>query len=91
MRRFLLILLLSFTALWVQAQAFNNEWIDYSKPYYKFKVGKSGLYRINQSILPTELRNIPAEQFQLWRNGVEIPVYTSVPSGVLPANGYLEF
>ena len=91
MRRFLLILLFSFTALWVQAQAFNNEWIDYSKPYYKFKVGKSGLYRINQNILPTELRNIPAEQFQLWRNGVEIPVYTSVPSGVLPANGYLEF
>src|SRR6266487_3299374 len=91
MRRFLLILLLSFTALWVRAQAFNNEWIDYSKSYYKFKVGRTGLYRINQNILPTELKNIPAEQFQLWRNGVEISIYTSVPSGALPANGYIEF
>lgn len=91
MRRFLLILFLLFTALWLQAQPFNNEWIDYSKSYYKFKVGRTGLYRINQNSLPTELKNIPTEQFQLWRNGAQIPVYTSVPSGVLPANGYIEF
>ena len=69
MRKFLLILFLSFTALWVQAQPFNNEWIDYTKTYYKFKVGRTGLYRINQNSLPAALKNIPAEQFQLWRNG----------------------
>src|SRR3954469_10310510 len=91
MRKFLLILNLSFAALLVEAQPFNNEWIDYTKTYYKFKVGRTGLYRINQNSLPTELKNIPAEQFQLWRNGAEIPVYTSVPSGAIPANGYIEF
>jgi len=91
MRKILLIWLLLFTALSVQSQAFNNEWIDYSKTYFKFKVGRTGLYRISQNTLPPELKNIPAEQFQLWRNGAGVPIYTSVSSGVLPANGYIEF
>ena len=71
---------------------YNNEWIDYNKTYYKFKVGKTGLYRINQSVLAANLlSNTPAEQFQLWRNGEQIAIYTSVPTGVIPANGYIEF
>ena len=41
--------------------------------------------------LPAVLQNVPAEQFQLWRNGKEIALYTSSASGVLPANGYIEF
>src|SRR5215813_5441849 len=90
MRIIVLIWLLLFAAFVVHAQ-YNNEWIDYTKMYYKFKVGKTGLYRINQSVLPLTLSNIPAEQFQLWRNGVEVPIYTSVPSGVLPSGGYIEF
>jgi hypothetical protein len=82
---------LLFAALIVHAQ-FNNEWIDYSKTYYKFKVGKDSLYRITQSTLSVAgLGNIPAEQFQLWRNGVEVPIYTSVATGILPGNGYIEF
>ena len=63
---------------------YNNSWIDYSKPYYKFKVGKNGLYRISQSVLASAgLGNTPAEHFQLWRNGEEVRLYTSVASGVL--------
>jgi len=43
-------------------QEFNNEWIDYTKTYYKFKVPTTGLYRINQPLLVTAgLANIPAE------------------------------
>lgn len=94
MRKFLLICTLLFAAVYVNAQVYNNEWIDYSKTYYKFKVGTDGLYRINQGTLASlqvGLGNIPCEQFQLWRNGVEIPLYTSAASGVLPANGYIEF
>ena len=70
----------------------NNSWIDYSKTYYKFKVGKSGLFRINQSTLSTiGLGNTPVEQFQLWRNGEQIMLYTSTATGALPNNGYIEF
>ena len=59
MRKILMIWSLLFAALIVHAQ-FNNEWIDYSKTYYKFKVGKDSLYRITQSTLSVAgLGNIP--------------------------------
>lgn len=91
MKKFLLPLLL-FTSLLAQSQAYNNEWIDYSKTYYKFKVGKTGLYRISQATLNTiTLGSTPAEHFQLWRNGKEVPLYTTVATGPLNAGGYLEF
>src|SRR5215211_7223851 len=75
-----------------QAQVFNNEWIDYSKTYYKFKVGKDGLYRIQKPLLDSAgLGTTLVEHFQLWRNGVQVPIYTSVATGTLPAAGYIEF
>jgi hypothetical protein len=76
----------------VSAQPFNNEWIDYGRSYYKFSVGKTGLYRISKSTLATAgLDNTPVEQFRLIRNGRQVMLFTSVPTGSLPANGYLEF
>jgi len=74
------------------AQVYNNEWIDYSKTYYKFKTNRTGLFRIPQSTLTgIGLDAVPAEQFKLWRNGQEVSLYTSSATGVLPANGYIEF
>ena len=74
------------------AQTYYNEWIDFSKTYYKFKVAADGLYRIPQSVLAAAgLSNTDAKNFQLFRNGVEVPVYTSVSSGLLSAGDYIEF
>src|ERR1700744_760362 len=74
------------------AQTYNNEWIDFSKTYYKFKIGSDGVYRISESVLTTAgLQNADVSTFQLWRNGVQVPLYTSVASGLLPVNGYIEF
>src|SRR6185437_13474911 len=74
------------------AQTYSNSWIDFNKVYYKFNVGANGLYHINQATLNSlGLGNIPAEQFQLWRNGQEVALYTNVATGPLPANGYIEF
>lgn len=74
-----------------QAQL-NNSWIDYSKTYYKFKVAKSGIYRINQPALSAAgLAAIPAEQLQLWRNGAQVRLFTSATTGLLGANDYVEF
>ena len=70
----------------------NNSWIDYSKTYYKFKVGKTGVYRISQPTLSAAgLGNTPAEQFQLWRNGEQVGLFTSVASGSLSPADYIEF
>ncbi|MBS1608493.1 MAG: hypothetical protein JSS70_06990 [Bacteroidetes bacterium] len=88
----LLLLLLIVLGLYTQAQVYNNEWIDYNKTYYKFKVGATGLYRISQPVLAgVGLGSVPAEQFQLWRNGQQVPIYVSVPSGALGNSDYIEF
>ena len=86
---FVLLLLAGFTT---KAQVYNNEWIDFNKTYYKFKVGKTGLYRISQAALSSAgISTASAEEFQLWRNGVQVPIYTSVASGVLSGTDYIEF
>ena len=88
----LLLPLLLFTGLLGQSQAYNNEWIDYSKTYYKFKVATTGLYRISQVTLASiGLGSTAAEQFQLWRNGKQVPLYTSVQTGPLSGADYIEF
>lgn len=74
------------------SQTYSNGWIDVNKTYYKFLVAKDGIYHINQSTLQAiGLDNIPAEQFQLWRNGQQVMIYTSIASGVFPSGGYIEF
>jgi hypothetical protein len=87
----LLTILALFGSLFARAQ-FDNEWIDYNKTYFKFKVGADGLYRIPQSVLQAAgIGATPAEQFQLWRNGQQVPLFTTVNSGALAAGDYLEF
>jgi hypothetical protein len=74
------------------AQPFNNEWIDYSKTYYKFKIASNGLARIPQATLASAgLGSVPAEQFQLFRNGQEVPIYVSNGTGVMGGSDYIEF
>ncbi len=87
---FTIVLLLS--ALGLSAQTYNNEWIDFSKTYYKFKVGVNGLQRIPQSVLANAgLGSVPVQNYQLFRNGQEVPIYTSAASGVLGSSDYIEF
>ncbi len=74
-----------------QTLNYNDEWIDYSKTFYKFKVGADGLYRITGSQLQSiGLGATPSEQFQLYKNGVQIPLFQSV-TGMLGATDYIEF
>ena len=50
MKNFFTILILLFS-LGLSAQPYNNEWINFSNTYYKFKVGSTGVYRIPQSVI----------------------------------------
>jgi hypothetical protein len=91
MKKFFTISLL-LASFGLEAQVYNNEWIDFNKTYYKFKVGADGLYRIPQSVISSAgLANTPVQNFQLFRNGQEIPIYTSVQTGILGASDYIEF
>src|SRR3954464_1731934 len=75
-----------------KSQHYYNEWIDYTKTYYKFKLAKTGIYRIPQATLAAAgLGNESAENYQLWRNGEQVPIYTSVASGLFSQTDYIEF
>src|SRR4051812_48986622 len=92
MKKILLSLLLLWGFIASAQTVYDNEWIDYSKTYYKFKNFRRGLARIPQSVLSSSgLGSTPAEFFQLWRNGVQVPIYTSVSSGQFGSSDYIEF
>lgn len=93
MKRFLLSVTILFCGITAAtAQTYMNEWIDFNKTYFKFKVGATGVYRISQAQLNTMgIANADASHFQLWRNGQQVPIYTSAETGALPANGFIEF
>jgi len=91
MKKNLLMVLLLILGMGAEAQ-YNNEWIDYNKTYFKLKVGSSGLYRISAATLQQAgLGSTPVEHLQLIRNGVEIPVYTTRPTGAPAASDFVEF
>jgi hypothetical protein len=91
MKRILLLVFI-LTSVLSQAQNYNNEWIDYNKTYYKFKVATTGLYRISvEALASIGLSNANADHFQLWRNGVEVPLYTTSQNAPLSTGGYIEF
>ena len=70
----------------------NNSWIDYSKTYFKFKMGSDNLTRIPQSTLSAAgLGSANADNFQLWRNGQQVRLFTSVSGTTLGIGDYLEF
>ncbi|HEY6974715.1 MAG TPA: hypothetical protein VH396_00410, partial [Chitinophagaceae bacterium] len=103
MKKFFYLLIFVGLVYSAKTQIFQNEWIDYNKTYYKFKIGpfgydvvgapvRRGVVRITQSALAAAgLGNIPAEQFQLWRDGEEVRIYISQTSGILSSSDYIEF
>lgn len=75
----------------VFAAPYGNEWIDYTKSYYKIKVAKEGLYRISKNTLnQAQIPNVPGANFNLYRDGDTIPFYVS-NTGIMGANDYIEF
>ncbi len=70
----------------------NNSWIDYSKTYYKFRLGADSLCRIPQSVLAAAgLGAVNADHFRLWRNGSEVRLYTTATNAPLGPGGFIEF
>jgi hypothetical protein len=97
-----LFLVLFFTGLWsaIQAQMwsgqdtlYGNEWIDYSKAYFKIKIAEDGIYRIDyQSLVSSGFpaTAVPAGEWRLYRHGQQEPVFVST-EGVFGNADFLEF
>ena len=91
-KKIIFILFICLTAVGGFSQTATNSWINYGQTYYKFTVGQDGLFHIDQSVLSQAgLGNVPVEQFQLWRNGQQQILYTSINSGSLGSADYIEF
>lgn len=104
MKRIILSLLLVISIQSLRAQQpYFNEWIDYNKTYYKFKIGpfgtdplsgfplRFGIVRIPQSaIAAAGLGEVRGMDFALWRDGQEVPIYVS-NTEILGAADYIEF
>jgi hypothetical protein len=89
-KKFLLpiLVLCAFTA----SAQLNNSWIDYNKTYYKFKIGADNICRIPQFVVASAgIGTTNADHFQLWRNGQQVRLYTSVTNTNLGSTDYIEF
>lgn len=72
---------------------FGNEWIRYGQPYFKILVANDGIYRIPYSTLAEQgvpVENVAGAQFQLFRLGEEVPLYTTT-EGIFGVNDFIEF
>jgi hypothetical protein len=77
------------------SQTYNNEWIVYQQSYYKIKIGKDGLYRIDSAALAAagvRLNAVNPQNIQLFHKGKEIyPYISGEADGVFNSNDYILF
>ncbi|MCC6185536.1 MAG: hypothetical protein IT256_00135, partial [Chitinophagaceae bacterium] len=84
-------IILLLTSLEVSAQ-YANGWIDYSKTYWKFKVGSEGVIRLTKADLDAAglPSTINGADLVLYRGGKEVSLFTTTV-GSLAASDYIEF
>jgi|GEM_PF-1017411 hypothetical protein len=73
----LFLLLFCLLARTTEAQQYQNEWINYSLPYYKFKIAQDGLYKINQATLAAGqmVRQVSAQELGPLRLGRNVSLF----------------
>jgi hypothetical protein len=77
------------------AQTYGNEWIDYGQKYYKIKVAKDGIYRIDSLALTKagiNLNGLNPKHFQVFYKGQEQYIYVQGESdNVFNKKDFIEF
>jgi len=75
-----------------QSGPYGNEWIVPSQQYYKIKVWRDGIYKIDyQYLLSAGISGVDPSRIQLWRRGREVAIYQGGSPNVLDQNTYFEF
>ncbi|WP_140466146.1 C25 family cysteine peptidase [Hymenobacter nivis] len=87
------LLLLSGGAVQAQSGPYGNEWIAPGQTYYKIKITRDALYRLDYAYLTKAgLSNgLDPSRLQLWRRGKELAVYQGGAPTTFDASTYLEF
>ncbi|WP_082116006.1 putative type IX secretion system sortase PorU2 [Hymenobacter terrenus] len=79
---------------WAAAQSgpVGNEWIVPGQQYYKVKILKDGLYKLDyQYLTQAGISGVVPSQLQVWRRGREIATYLGGNPNVLDPTTFLEF
>lgn len=93
--RYLFLLLITMSSHILLAQNFGNEWIDYSKTYYKIPINREGIYRIGYNQLQNAgfpVATTDPNQIQLFFRGKEVAIrVVGEEDSVFNQNDYIEF
>lgn len=72
---------------------YGHEWIDFSKPHYKFAISNPSVYRIPYAYLSTNFPDIAsasASEICLFNNGKQVPIFLSWTTSPT-ASDFIEF
>lgn len=75
---------------------YGNEWIDFSKTYYRIKVGRDGIYRLYYNELLNSgfpVTSVKANEYQLFLKGKKVPLYifSANHNAPLTTSDFIEF
>ncbi|MCX6350330.1 MAG: hypothetical protein NTX03_00535 [Bacteroidetes bacterium] len=82
------VIILSFIAANSFAQTYGNEWIVQGQKYYKVKVFKNGLYKLDGTVLSG--LGSPADA-EIWWRGKQIPIQVSVAGSSFNSGDFILF
>ena len=84
--------LLSAPVALAQSGPYGNEWIVPGQQYYKIKVARDGLYRLDyQYLQQAGIRSVEPRRLQLWRRGKEVAIHVGGSATTLDASTFIEF
>ena len=75
-----------------QSGPVGNEWIVPGQQYYKVKIVKDGLYKLDyQYLTRAGIMGVAPSQLQIWRRGREIARYVGGNATTLDPTSFVEF
>jgi flagellar hook assembly protein FlgD len=86
---YLFLLNLLSTVAYAQSGNYANQWIDYSKTYYKIKVSREAIHRIPYSVLSANGFPSNSASYKLFYKGQEVAIQPSAAD--MGSNDYIEF
>lgn len=95
MRKYIIIFILCINTPFLFAQQYGNEWIDYSRQYFKIPVTQEGVYRVTRQTLENAgfpINSVDPRNIQIFCKGQEQYIYIEGESDwIFHPSDYIEF
>jgi len=94
-KNILFLILFLISGIHLFSQGYNNRWINFNQKYYKIKIAKDGIYRLDSATLANAgipVSGINPQNIQLFQKGKEIyPYIFGEADSVINTNDYILF